>query len=152
VIDMHAEGTGAVAALLEQVASRALNPEPAFDAITDRLIESEKRLFSSARVKPDKPATVKRKARSKDPRVRANAHNTLVATGALEKFLTTKAPGAQPIRLTKDELVFGVPGGRHDFHYARYQVKHGRNPLVSASTVRRYASSELGSFITRAAP
>jgi hypothetical protein len=76
----------------------------------------------------------------------------MVATGALERFLTTKGPGAQPIKLTKDELVFGVPGGRHDFHYARYQAKHGRNPLVSASTVRRFAGRELGSFITRAAP
>jgi hypothetical protein len=59
--------------MLEQVAHRALNPEPAFDAITDHLIDSEKRLFASTRVKPDKDATVKRKARSKDPRVRANA-------------------------------------------------------------------------------
>jgi hypothetical protein len=52
-----------------------------------------KRLFASSRLKPDKPATVKRKARDKRAIVRTNAHRTLVATGALEQFLTTKGPG-----------------------------------------------------------
>lgn len=150
MIDMHGEGIGAVAALLEDVAARALNPEPAFDATTDRLIEAEKRLFASkGRLKPGKQATIARKARDKDPKVRANAHNVLQATGDLEEFLTTKGPGAQPIKLTSDELLFGVPGGQHKFHYARYQVKHGRNPLVSASTVRRYAKTEITTFLMR---
>jgi hypothetical protein len=35
----------------------------------------------------------------------------MVATGDLERFLTTKGPGAQPIKMTKDELLFGVPAG-----------------------------------------
>jgi hypothetical protein len=37
VIDMHGEGTGRIAELLETVAHRALNPEPAFDGITGDL-------------------------------------------------------------------------------------------------------------------
>lgn len=148
MIDMHAEGVGAVAGLLERVAHRALNPEPAFRAVTDELIVAERRLFASkARIKPDKEATKERKRRDKRAAVRGNAENPLKATGALERFLTTHAPGAQPITLTSDELVFGVPGGRHDFHYARYQAKHGRNPLVSAAVVRRAALAELGDFL-----
>jgi hypothetical protein len=148
VIDMHAEGQGAVAGMLERVNERTLNPQPAFEAITDRLVAAEKRLFTSgARVKRDKATTVRRKARDKRASVRSNANRPLVATGALERFLTTHGPGAQPLKLTSDELLFGVPGGRHDFHYARYQAKHGRNPLVSAAVVRRAALSELGEFL-----
>jgi hypothetical protein len=148
VIDMHAEGVGTVSALLEQVAQRVVNPEPAFDAVTDKLIAAEKRLFgSNTRLKPLKKATVKRKARSKDAHTRAHANDPLSATGKLERFLTTKAPGAQPIKLTKDELLFGVPGGRHEFHYARYQAKHGRNPLVSAAVIRRAAGAALANHL-----
>lgn len=151
MIDMHAQGQGSVAAMLEQVAHRALNPEPAFEGITDRLIDAEKRLFtSSARIKPDKPQTRARKARDKRPEVRANADRPLRATGNLERFLTTRGPKAQPITLTSSEMRFGVPGGRHDFHYARYQAKHGRNPLVSAAVVRRAAMAEFGEFLVPA--
>jgi hypothetical protein len=72
VIDMHGEGQGQVAAMLAAVADRALNPEPAFDAITDRLVDAEKRLFAAkARFKPDKDATRERKARDKRAEVRA---------------------------------------------------------------------------------
>jgi hypothetical protein len=150
VIDMHGEGTGRIAELLETVAHRALNPEPAFDGITGEFVNAEKRLFASpTRLKADTEATKKRKARDKRAVVRANADRTLVATGALEKFLTTQAAGAQPVQKTSDELILGVPGGRHDLHYARYQAKHGRNPLVSAATIRRFAGRELATFLVR---
>lgn len=147
---MHAEGQGDVARMLALVAQHVINPEPAFDNITDRLIDAEKRRFRSSGLKDTKDATKQRKARDKSATVRANANRVLVSSGKLEHFLTTKGPGAQPIKLTKDELLFGVPGGRHEFHYARYQAKHGRNPLVSADVVRRWAGRELSAHIFRA--
>jgi hypothetical protein len=39
----------------------------------------------------------------------------MVATGDLERFLTTKGPGAQPIKLTKDELCSASPAGGTSF-------------------------------------
>lgn len=148
MIDVHAQGTGRVAGMLEQAARRSLNPEPAFQAITDRLIDAERRLFATHRgMDPLTAATRARKARDPRPHVRANATTPLVATGTLERFLTTKGPGAQPVRLTSSELVFGVPGGRHDLHYARYQAKRGRDPLVSRAVLDRWAGRELRTFL-----
>jgi hypothetical protein len=149
VIDIHAEGVGVISRHLESIASRAVNPKPAFEEITDRLIEAERRLFSSdARRDPLRRSTIQRKARSQDANTRRNAREPLVATGALERFLTTKGPDAQPVTLSNVELVFGVPGGRSDFHYARYQAKHGRNPLASKTVVRAAARPVLEAYLS----
>lgn len=151
MINMDVTGTGALAQHLAEIEARALDPTPAFLEITDRICAAEKRLFASkTRLKPDKPATVAREARDKRSTVRANAATPLKATGRLEQFLTTRGPDAQPVKLSHDELVFGVPASRSDLHYARYQAKYGRDPLVSRATVRAIAQPVLADFIAPA--
>lgn len=135
---------------MRMLADRAGNPAPAFSRIADLILGRERRLFESpgARWPKLKDATIDRKARSKDARVRANANRRLVATGRLERFLTTRAMGAQPILLNRHELHIGIPAGRHDVFYGRFQKGHGRDPLVSRRIVTTVASPVIREFLT----
>lgn len=121
-----------------------------WDHILDDTLTAERRLFQTGGGwAPDKPATVARKRRDKDPRVRANANKTNVGTGQLRDFMTTRGAGAQPLKMDADELRIGIPGGRSDVFYANTQSLRRRDPRVSKETVRRIVSRNIARHLNR---
>lgn len=139
-LEVLATGVNETGKRVDLIGVRALNPQRAFQDILQQLLSKEKRLFETGRGwPPDKRSTLARKAREGlDPR-------PLHATGRLERFLATRE--GQPLKLDRTELVIGVPAGRHDLHYARYQKKHGRDPLISRRTVSSTAKQILADFL-----
>lgn len=141
----------AVEDLLEALGDRA-RPPRIFDVwndILDETLVAERRLFSTARGWPDtKDATKARKRRDKDPQVRANADKVNVASGAMRDFMTTRSPSAQPLKMDADELRIGIPGGRSDIFYARFQQQHGRDPRVSRAVIRRIVNQRMLEHLT----
>jgi hypothetical protein len=139
--------------LLEALGARA-RPPLVFDLwgdVLDDVLVSERRLFQTGRGWKDiKTSTVQRKNRDKDPRVRMNSYRTNIATGALRDFMTTRGPSAQPLALDADELRIGIPGGRSDVFYGRFQASQGRDPRVSRNVIRRIASKRILEHLTGA--
>src|SRR5689334_13197471 len=99
--------------VLEQLGEK-VQPPLVFDLwgdILDDTLVAERRLFATERGWKDiKTSTIQRKSRDKDPRVRANSYKTNRATGALERHMTTKGAGAQPLAMDADELRVGLDG------------------------------------------
>lgn len=139
-LEILATGVNDAGRRIDLIGERALNPQRAFEHILQQLLAKERRLFETGRGwPPDAPSTLARKAREHlDPR-------PLHATGRLARFLSTRA--GQPLKLDRTELVMGVPAGRHDLHYARYQKKHGRDPLISRRAVSETAKPILADFL-----
>jgi hypothetical protein len=135
-----------VESLIEALGQRAQSPAVLgmwSDMLGD-VLTAERRLFATGRGWKDiKTSTVQRKSRDKDPRVRANSHRTNVATGALRDFMTSRGPSAQPLKLDANELRIGIPGGRSDVFYGRFQANAGRDPLVSRAVIRRIAGARI---------
>lgn len=97
------------AAKLERFADNAEDVQRFFRTVADLLMaQSRRRWNTEPGWRPLEWSTVQRKARSKDPRVRANAHHTLRATGALERALTVWGAPGQKLVTTDDELAFGI--------------------------------------------
>lgn len=143
--DITASGISAAAKLLTELGDRALDPRPAFEAITDHIVIAEKRRFQQ--LGRSKASTTEAKRRDKDPRVRSHASQSGVATGELMAFMTTKGPKAQPAKLTKSVLVVGVPA-RHKLHTrAAFLVSIGKSPLVSRAVARRWATADLEAYL-----
>lgn len=132
--------------LLERLGARARPPLvlQMWGEILDDTLVAERKLFATGRGwTPDKDVTKGRKARDKDPRVRANSNKTNVGSGALRDFMTRRGPGAQPLKLDADELRIGIPGGQSPVYYGRFQQKQGRDPRVSKAVIRRIASKRI---------
>lgn len=132
--------------LIEQLGARARPPLvlQLWGRILDDSLQAERRLFQSERGWKDiETSTVQRKARDKDPRVRANSYKTNRATGTLEAFMTTRSPSAQPLHLDADELRIGIPAGQSVAFYGRFQAAQGRDPRVSKAVMRRIASKRI---------
>lgn len=137
--------------LLDELGDKAQPPKIVglWGEILDDTLIAERRLFATGRGwKDTKTATKQRKARDKDPRVRANAGRVNVASGALRDFMTSKGPAAQPLKMDADELRIGIPGGRHGVYYGRFQAKHGRDPRVSKRVIHRIASKRILQHLT----
>lgn len=147
-LELTATGVTRAGRRIDLLAERARDPRAAFERITDELTGAERRLFSTGRGMRDiRTSTVQRKSRDPDPRVRMNSYRTMVATGALRQYLTTRGSGAQPWRLSRDELGFGLPRGRTGFYYARLQAKRGRNAVVPRRTVARVSRPIIRDFL-----
>src|SRR4051794_33037737 len=107
-VQLLATGVREGARKLNLMAGRTRDARPAWDNVTDELLRDETRLFrTGAGVKPIKTATVVRKRRDRDPRVRANAAKALVARGFLSDFLTSHRD--QPLQSTRSTMRFGLP-------------------------------------------
>ena len=135
---------GEIGSALEEIASRCLDARPAFSDIADRLMAAEARLFSTGRGWPPNTAsTKKRKAREGlDAR-------PLHATGKGARALTQRGAPGQKLVISRDELRFGILGGRSPVFYMRFQKHRGRDPLVSRDVIRRAAKPVLQDFLTR---
>lgn len=135
---------GEIGGLLTEIADRCLDARPAFSDVADKLIEAERRLFNTGRGWPPNTASTKaRKARQGlDPR-------PLHATGKGAKALTVRGATGQKLVIARDELRFGLLGGRTDVFYMRFQKARGRDPLVSRDVIRRVAKPVLKTFLTR---
>lgn len=115
--------------------------------ITDDLIGAERRLFASERGWKDiKTSTIQRKSRDKDPKVRANNYKTNVGTGALRDHMTSKGPGAQPLRENASGLDFGL-NDQSDVFYGKFQVRAGRDPRISKGAANRIAKGRIQDHI-----
>jgi hypothetical protein len=102
-------GSAHVEAMLERLASNAEETRRFFQKVADLLMEQSRRRWNTEPGwRPLEWSTIKRKARSKDPRVRANAHQTLRATGALERALTVWGAPGQKYEVRDDEMAFGI--------------------------------------------
>jgi hypothetical protein len=97
--------------LLDSVAGRAIDSQPAAEAILADVRRMVSRQFSSAGAyrgpawKPLKPATVAAKRRSVNARTRANANRPLLATEAMRRSLTDARRLAGASRATADVVV-----------------------------------------------
>lgn len=132
--------------LLERLGARARPPLvlQMWGQILDDTLVAERRLFATERGWKDiKTSTIQRKSRDKDPKIRANNYKTNIGTGALRDFMTSRSPGAQPLKLDADELRIGIPGGQSDVYYGRFQAKQGRDPRVSRAVTKRIASKRI---------
>lgn len=144
-IDITVKGTGAVSKMLQEIGDRGLDPRPAFDQATVYMVAAEKRRFDAlGRVKA---GTEESKAHDSDPRVRANAPRAGVATGELREFMATKGSKAQPAKMTKNELIFGVPRKHRLSIRAVSLVKSGHNPLISREVARRWVTKALTEYL-----
>lgn len=147
-LTVQATGVTAAGERVKGIDARAGDPRPVFGGIVDEFTAAERRLFSSGRgIAPLKPATIARKLRDPDPRVRANANRRNVATGRLQHFLTTRGVSEQPLRLDRREVMFGIPPGRSAVYYGRALAAHDRSPVVPARTVRRVASPRIKAWL-----
>lgn len=144
-VEITQKGAGEAAKMITELAERALDPRPAFARATDLLTLAEKRRFAS--LGRTKEATRESKARDTDPRVREHATQAGVASGELERFMTTTGRRAQPAKMTKNVLVFGVPGGHKLTARAAGLAKIGKNPLVSRAVARRYVTQALSEYL-----
>lgn len=144
-IEITSTGAGVAAAVLTELGDRALDPRPAFEQATVYLVAAEQRRFTA--LGRAKEATRESKTRDSDPRVRANAARAGVATGELREYMTTKGPRAQPAKLTKRELIFGVPRKHKLSVRATALVRSGHNPLVSRDVARRWVTLALKEYL-----
>lgn len=144
-IDITAKGTSAASKMLRELGERGLDPRPAFDQATVYMVAAEQRKFAAlGRVKA---GTQKSKAHDSDPRVRANAPKAGVATGDLREFMATKGPKAQPAKMNKREMIFGVPRKHRLSVRAVSLVKSGHNPLISREVARRWVTKALTEYL-----
>jgi hypothetical protein len=139
--EITAKGFGKAEAALREIGERGLDPRPAFEATTDVLIVAQKRRFRA--LGHPKASTAQAKARDRDPRVRAHAGESGVATGELRDYMTMRGRDAQPAKLTRDEMEFGVPRDHPLYVRAAGLAKIGKSPLVSRDVVRRAATQAL---------
>lgn len=140
-VEFNTKGVDQAMSTLTGLGKRARDARPAFDATVDHLVDAQKRRFDA--LGQTKESTREAKARDRDPRVRAHASESGVATGELREFMTTKGSKAQPVKMTNDEVIFGVPA-RHKLAPRAFQlVKIGKSPLISREVARRLATQSL---------
>lgn len=123
-------GADEAAADYDAIGYRAQHPKPAFDHITNLLVQSETRLFARQPMVP---------AGGKVP-----AHKRYDLTGRLKASLT-QADGLDAIRHAHDdELLFGT-----SVFYARFQKRRGKSTVLKLqATTRKQAAKTLLDHIT----
>jgi hypothetical protein len=161
VLSIDEVGSRQAADLFDDFADRATHAQEFFRRVADLLMEQSRRRWNTeAGWSPLEPSTIARKARSKDARERANADNTLRATGALERALTVWGAPGQKYEVSSDELAFGIyvgaqlgPSGERasDVWYgAIHQGGHGvpkRQILKATPATRRRVADELRDYL-----
>lgn len=109
VLTLDEVGSDLAAGKLERLADNAEDTMRFFRTVSELLMaQSRRRWNTEPGWRPLEVSTIRRKARSKDPRVRANASQTLRATGALERALTVWGAPGQKLVIDRDELAFGI--------------------------------------------
>lgn len=147
VLSLEERGSGPAAAKLRRVASNAEHSERFFTQVRGILLAQSRHRWNT---EPGWPvlewATVKRKARSKNSATRRNAHQTLRATGALERALTVWGAPGQRWDTGPDWAVFGIKGGRSDaftgwFHQTGRGVPKREVLKATRVTVKRVSQA-----------
>jgi hypothetical protein len=111
-------------------AARAGSAEPALELIHEYLVELTDHQYETEGSQSGNPwaplqqATIERKERSKDPRVKANADRIMVATGELRDSLTMPGNPNMVHVVTPNTMVFGTKVKRGQYHQKPAPTAH----------------------------
>ncbi len=136
-LELAITGDHEAAKRLQRIGDRAVDARPVFREITQLLVGYERKRFDleGPGWEPLSPSTVARKARLGQP------PTPMVATGALERSLTSLGGANQRLEVERDEMVFGTT-----LFYARFHQK--TRPVVGVSGSQKGAiSRRLKKFI-----
>jgi phage gpG-like protein len=148
--DIEMYGDRVISRELTRFSDRGLDARPAFEAIADQLMRSEKRRFSTrgnGTWEELAASTRARKAKSPDPTVRANAGRVLAATGALRRSFTTKGAPGQVLIIEPRFMVFGSSLKRAEWHQRGTSRMPARKPLGFTETAKRGALRTLQRYV-----
>ena len=115
--DVDITGADDLSRGLRDMADRAENLTPVWGKVADLWRQRQQAVFTSGRLAPLSPASVRRK--------RVNKTTPMVATGALRDATHRYSP----IKTTRDSATFGIPkGGTRKSIGAMHAAKSGSRP------------------------
>jgi hypothetical protein len=138
--DIEMYGDRVISRELTRFGHHAMDARPAFNAIADHLIASEKQRFATKGdgTWAELAATTRaRKAASGDPQVRANANRVLVATGALRRSFTVRGAPGQVLIVEPRFMVFGSKLRTAEWHQRGTSRMPARKPLGFTEASKR---------------
>lgn len=134
VVSINVLGEQQINRRMLRFAARAGTAEPALELVHQFLVELADHQYESEGAQsgnpwePLKQATIERKERSKDPRVKMNADRIMVATGELRDSLTQPGNPDMIHIITPQTMVYGTKVKRGQWH---------QKPAPTASYPRR---------------